>query len=868
MSETFQPIPNFSGINAGQQFREAINDALGGTAPISPALSGASMTGGQATGTSISAAVAAALITDAADRTIEAWKTDAINFADYEGVDQSGMDDNSDMIAQALADAREQGKALYFPAGVWGYAATTTIQAGDRIFGDGYVTQFKYIGPRTSGAVETFVSTAALTVAIAAPATYGQPTILKDFRVTGAVDQVSTTYAAGLTGPAVQVQGLNTVVCKGLWIENFGDQGIFVTFNWNVLVEDCDLFQVCRDNIMASGSSFIRIVNNRIRHGDDNAISVHANLGEAWGRVQLLIITGNLIEDCPGISCQAAARTLISHNIVVRPRETGIGVFFVGSTGGGSATEGLAAAYSVEIADNQVYDVISRGNIDGLNSGADYIEIGSIAAQAGSAQGVPATNLTALGGSTVVSTRFPASQTWSADTAYQLGAVVVDSNGKVQVSISPANWAASTAVAVGQLITDSNGNLQECTTAGTTGSTHPSWATTQDATTTDNTATWTLAFVMPANQPSPSGIGQYTPYTPTSGASAPSWASTFNATTYDGTVRWQNKGSNTEASVVEPYPYTDNMLTNGSDTTTPLMPGMFLTVARNKCMRTISVTKGALYSRLGFGQMFTRYGYMNPVLGQAELQSNAIGLMIYSEANSTCLLRHVRAEGNTFAGQGSSVAIEPGVQILGGSIARNDMVDFLNYGVNFASASVKHRLTIDDNLVDGDPYMQNRGSGTGGAWQSGLTLVYAFRANSTTGIVARSNRIRNVNAVDDGDATAWQYFGNIVYCNPAATGFSTSNIGVGSVPAAGPGFMHVIEDGNPGDATFGTALNMPTLYAAAMPSSGAFVEGQFVWNSAPSIASGYVLLGWMRLTTGSSNTSGTDWAACYAADAS
>ena len=53
-----------------------------------------------------------------------------------------------------------------------------------------------------------------------------------------------------------------------------------------------------------------------------------------------------------------------------------------------------------------------------------------------------------------------------------------------------------------------------------------------------------------------------------------------------------------------------------------------------------------------------------------------------------------------------------------------------------------------------------------------------------------------------------------------------------------------------------------------MPLSGTYVEGQFVTNSAATITSGYVLLGWMRLTTGSSNTLNTDWAACYAADAS
>jgi hypothetical protein len=60
------------------------------------------------------------------------------------------------------------------------------------------------------------------------------------------------------------------------------------------------------------------------------------------------------------------------------------------------------------------------------------------------------------------------------------------------VGTSNPNWAASTAETVGNLIVDSNGNIQRCTTAGTTGASHPTWATTIGSTTTDNMATWAL----------------------------------------------------------------------------------------------------------------------------------------------------------------------------------------------------------------------------------------------------------------------------------------------------------------------------------------------------------------------------------------
>src|ERR1700719_309820 len=35
---SYQPIPNFTGVGAGLQFREAINGRLGGTQPIAPAI--------------------------------------------------------------------------------------------------------------------------------------------------------------------------------------------------------------------------------------------------------------------------------------------------------------------------------------------------------------------------------------------------------------------------------------------------------------------------------------------------------------------------------------------------------------------------------------------------------------------------------------------------------------------------------------------------------------------------------------------------------------------------------------------------------------------------------------------------------------
>ena len=57
--------------------------------------------------------------------------------------------------------------------------------------------------------------------------------------------------------------------------------------------------------------------------------------------------------------------------------------------------------------------------------------------------------------------------------------------------------------------------------------------------------------------------------------------------------------------------------------------------------------------------------------------------------------------------------------------------------------------------------------------------------------------------------------------------------------------------------------NRTQSLSMAMPSTGTYTIGEFVWNSTPSIASGKVLLGWSRLTTGSAHVLNTDWTPCY-----
>jgi phage tail sheath protein FI len=60
---------------------------------------------------------------------------------------------------------------------------------------------------------------------------------------------------------------------------------------------------------------------------------------------------------------------------------------------------------------------------------------------------------------------------------------------------APAIWQPNSVTAAGQQVVDPNGNIQQCSTAGTTGASAPTWATALNATTADGTTVWKLVTI-------------------------------------------------------------------------------------------------------------------------------------------------------------------------------------------------------------------------------------------------------------------------------------------------------------------------------------------------------------------------------------
>jgi hypothetical protein len=95
-----------------------------------------------------------------------------------------------------------------------------------------------------------------------------------------------------------------------------------------------------------------------------------------------------------------------------------------------------------------------------------------------------------------------------------------------------SGWTASNPYPLGTIIVDSNFNLQEVTTAGTSGTTAPAWASAIGSTTTDSGVTWTMRGVGTYAPPSSSGPKYPTAVAQTGSNDA--WANLTNLETPNG----------------------------------------------------------------------------------------------------------------------------------------------------------------------------------------------------------------------------------------------------------------------------------------------------------------------------------------------
>lgn len=314
-------------------------------------------------------------------------------------------------------------------------------------------------------------------------------------------------------------------------------------------------------------------------------------------------------------------------------------------------------------------------------------------------------------------------------------------------------------------------------------------------------------------------------------------------------------------SVSYPYNYLNNL-----DSGTPVVLRAFgIRIANNTISRTLP--DGVLYSSWGYGLMFDRLTanlFSDPTVTSAYFQTH--GMIIVAPAQSMQVHgNNISGTGTGFTGMLFSVTGANNRQDFNNvSVQNNTLMDCPGIGlsVDFAgSGNGAKQFVIQNNTFDLDPFFRSTAHNANNSWSS-TTAAPAISLTSTIGVLTGGNVFKNCSTTGLNASGLVELTPNIVYADFVATFDSASNLGVRLLPPANMNLIIPI-NGDPTSATFGQIANDVLTRSTAVPSTGRYVQGHFV-KAIPTTVAGtagsqYIVIGWLKLTTGSANVLNTDW---------
>lgn len=307
---------------------------------------------------------------------------------------------------------------------------------------------------------------------------------------------------------------------------------------------------------------------------------------------------------------------------------------------------------------------------------------------------------------------------------------------------------------------------------------------------------------------------------------------------------WNHAATGT---IVDPYAVA---LNNSTSADVAIMPSGGITISGNTLQRTVGPTTN--FSDYGYGPMYIRSGEIDPEITADMFQGAGIRI-------DGGHVQNTNITGNVIQGMGRGVYITTIATPSGFKIGHNTFYDLALGGI-IASASIVAETSnyVEANVFDGDPYHKDANRGADGSWAA-INNLTALLFQGMGGWVISRNVFRNWSRISDAslttDANITFTGDNVAEGEPVAVGFSTSNLGIGDVPNGSTILWRVV-DADPNSANFRKVLNNCVVASSAMPSSGTYVTGHFVRNTAPTATAPF---GWSRLTIGSGHTLNTDW---------
>ena len=276
---------------------------------------------------------------------------------------------------------------------------------------------------------------------------------------------VSSCYIHHLGSLGIEIVYLDYSLFFSNLIENNSDASMYVLnstynlfsgnqFNFDFYLKSSSSYNSLISNIFASGSSAAihissspsNIINNNQISDSDFGMEILSNY---------TVVSGNFVHDCTTLGIDVEGDyCIVSDNICI-------------NNGGKGITPGWAN-------NNLIIGNLVYGHTTGIS-------VNSYSSNNALISNFLSNNTTAIGDSGT-------------------NTIIKNNPGYNPVGVSsitlpsyPSAWAASTAYALGDFVepTTHNGYKYECTTAGTSGTTEPTWPTTPGNTVTDGTAVWT-----------------------------------------------------------------------------------------------------------------------------------------------------------------------------------------------------------------------------------------------------------------------------------------------------------------------------------------------------------------------------------------
>lgn len=288
-------------------------------------------------------------------------------------------------------------------------------------------------------------------------------------------------------------------------------------------------------------------------------------------------------------------------------------------------------------------------------------------------------------------------------------------------------------------------------------------------------------------------------------------------------------------------------------------------VQGNICKRTLPAV--SVYSEWGYGEAYSKNGFIDYQVSEAILRG--IGIRVQLPVTNLQMSDNLFEVGR----YGLMFEVVSGMTIANYlaknvDIRNNHFIDADLYGIYWNRSTFSHQdITIEGNVFDGDPNFVHSNRGPSGTWVGGTSGPTALKLDQLGSAVVLRNRVRNCAAVltQTGASTTQYVEGNMIFADATASGFSTSNKGVGTIPAIGAGEQWWLqyEDSDPTSATYRQSLGANLKNSAAIPSSGKYLTNMIVHSRGGSVTgaagSQYTVIGWVRKTTGTTHVLNTDW---------